>query len=199
MGAVKNLCKRGVILDQGQVAFDGGVEEAIDLYISSNATPFNLIDLESIKRPEYCSKKILFKKVEFLNEKNEKITPTSGKYLKIKISYFVSEKNIASCSLSMDILTSQNSPIINLPTLMKFNEFDLSYGEHCAYCTINRLPLTEGSYFLSLWAKSENECADHIDSQIQFQVEDNDFYGNGKSFGKHLKGKIVLCDYDWTI
>jgi hypothetical protein len=99
----------------------------------------------------------------------------------------------------MDILTSQNSPIINLPTLMKFNEFNLAYGEHCAYCIINKLPLTEGSYFLSLWAKSENQCADHIDSQIQFQVEDNDFYGNGKSFGKHLKGKIVLCDYDWII
>ena len=32
MGAVKNLCKRGIVLDQGQVAFDGGVEEAIDKY-----------------------------------------------------------------------------------------------------------------------------------------------------------------------
>ena len=32
MGAVKNLCKRGVVLDQGQVAFDGAVEEAVNKY-----------------------------------------------------------------------------------------------------------------------------------------------------------------------
>ena len=32
MGAVKNLCKRGIVLDQGQVAFDGDVEEAVNYY-----------------------------------------------------------------------------------------------------------------------------------------------------------------------
>lgn len=36
MGAVKNLCKRGVVLNQGQVAFDGGVEEAVDFYTQNN-------------------------------------------------------------------------------------------------------------------------------------------------------------------
>ena len=35
MGAVKNLCKRGIVLNQGQVVFDGGVEEAIELYKSN--------------------------------------------------------------------------------------------------------------------------------------------------------------------
>ncbi|MCR5028020.1 MAG: ABC transporter ATP-binding protein [Fibrobacter sp.] len=36
MGAVKNLCKRGIVLDQGQVAFDGGVEEAVGYYTGKN-------------------------------------------------------------------------------------------------------------------------------------------------------------------
>ena len=35
MGAVKNLCKRGVVLDQGQVAFDGHVDDAIGCYKKS--------------------------------------------------------------------------------------------------------------------------------------------------------------------
>ena len=46
MGAVKNLCKRGIVLDQGQVAFDGGVEEAVKHY--TNKTDFtattNIVD-----------------------------------------------------------------------------------------------------------------------------------------------------------
>ncbi len=36
MGAVKNLCKRGIILDQGMVAFDGKAEKAIGLYLNKN-------------------------------------------------------------------------------------------------------------------------------------------------------------------
>ena len=36
MGAVKNLCKRGIVLDQGQVAFDGDIGTAIDNYLNKN-------------------------------------------------------------------------------------------------------------------------------------------------------------------
>lgn len=36
MGAVKNLCKRGIVLNQGQVAFDGDVEESVAFYTSNN-------------------------------------------------------------------------------------------------------------------------------------------------------------------
>ena len=36
MGAVKNLCKRGIVLDQGKVVFDGGAEEAVGFYTNSN-------------------------------------------------------------------------------------------------------------------------------------------------------------------
>ena len=32
MGAVKNLCKRGIVLDQGMVTFDGKVDEAVECY-----------------------------------------------------------------------------------------------------------------------------------------------------------------------
>ena len=199
MTAVKNLCKRGVVLDQGLIAFDGDVEEAIELYIQNSTVPIKAADLASIKRPSYCSSKIKFNKIEFLNEKDEVITPVSGKYLKIKVTFFIPSARTSGCSLSMDILTSQNHPIINLPTIMKLDEFNLSHGEHSAFCIIKKLPLTEGTYNLSLWAKSENQCADHIDSQLLFKVEDNDFYGKGRSTGPHLKGKIVLCDYDWIV
>ncbi|SHM11666.1 polysaccharide ABC transporter ATP-binding protein [Fibrobacter sp. UWB7] len=41
MGAVKNLCKRGIVLNQGQVAFDGNVEEAVNYYLKSNTNNQN--------------------------------------------------------------------------------------------------------------------------------------------------------------
>jgi lipopolysaccharide transport system ATP-binding protein len=35
MGAVKNLCKKGVILENGKLAFSGGINETIERYITS--------------------------------------------------------------------------------------------------------------------------------------------------------------------
>lgn len=34
MGAVKNLCSRGIVLEHGKVVFDGGVEDSLNKYIS---------------------------------------------------------------------------------------------------------------------------------------------------------------------
>ena len=49
MGAVKNLCKRGVVLDQGQVAFDGSVEKAVDYYTEKNLPTCNKLIKDNIK------------------------------------------------------------------------------------------------------------------------------------------------------
>jgi len=49
MGAVKNLCKRGIVLDQGKVAFDGGAEEAVDLYTKKANFPNSKKIIDNIK------------------------------------------------------------------------------------------------------------------------------------------------------
>ena len=49
MGAVKNLCKRGIVLDQGQMAFDGGIEEAIDYYTEKNLPTNNKLIIDNIQ------------------------------------------------------------------------------------------------------------------------------------------------------
>ena len=50
MGAVKNLCKRGIVLNQGQVAFDGGVEDAVRRYINTGAAESTFTPTNNIVR-----------------------------------------------------------------------------------------------------------------------------------------------------
>ena len=47
MAAVKSLCTRGIVLDNGKVVFDGGIEESVDLYhnASSNFESFYKRDI----------------------------------------------------------------------------------------------------------------------------------------------------------
>lgn len=41
MGAVRSLCNRGLVLNNGSVSFDGEINDAIETYISNNATPIH--------------------------------------------------------------------------------------------------------------------------------------------------------------
>ena len=69
MGAVKNLCKRGIVLNQGQVAFDGGVEEAVEIYAANNIA--NLKKSVVIQREHHktsASRELEYVKVEMLND-----------------------------------------------------------------------------------------------------------------------------------
>ncbi len=36
MAAVKSLCTRGIVMENGKVVFEGGIDEAVDLYLNSN-------------------------------------------------------------------------------------------------------------------------------------------------------------------
>lgn len=48
MAAVKNLCTRGIILDNGGVAFEGDIENAIENYLSyGEKSEFNFLDFEN--------------------------------------------------------------------------------------------------------------------------------------------------------
>ena len=48
MAAVRSLCSRGVVLDQGRMVFDGGVEDAVEYYVSGSMMPEEGLIVDSI-------------------------------------------------------------------------------------------------------------------------------------------------------
>lgn len=52
MSTIRRLCDRVIVLDHGKMAFDGGVEEGIDIYSQRNGSPMvTRYDLRETKRP----------------------------------------------------------------------------------------------------------------------------------------------------
>ena len=79
------------------------------------------------------------------------------------------------------------------------NSLSFSKGQHYVSVDIDRLPLSEGSYRILLWADCKQEIADFIDGIIPMNVEDDDFFDKGQEVPNHLKGKIVLYDHKWNV
>lgn len=199
MAAVRNLCNKGIVLKNGQIDFNGLTEDAIQFYLDQSSYKSTKTLLNEVPRPRFCSREIIFTEVNFLNKNNIKTTPRSGGYLRIKLSLKTNTTNLSNCEISIDISNSYGSPIMTLPSVMCIDKFNLKKGIHEAYCDIEKLPLTGGVYKLSLWCASNNQCADYLENIINLTVEDDDFYGKGKTIAAHLQGKIVLSDYQWDI
>ena len=143
MGAVKNLCKRGIVLNQGQVAFDGGVEEAINYYTDSNVkncerkVTINDRDHRDIKLP----KDLEFVEAEMLNPDIEHLATDEPLLLKLKIKK--NNSSIKSFNLGLHITNSSDTCVGTMVSTSleapQKNFFSL-------FCTIKNHNLVKGNY-----------------------------------------------------
>ncbi len=53
MNTIRRLCDRCVVLDKGKVIFEGGVEDAIEVYLGTNNTSNPVVDLAKLPREKH--------------------------------------------------------------------------------------------------------------------------------------------------
>jgi len=203
MAAVRNLCKSGIVLKNGQFNFQGTASEAVDYYLKAYADDYTGIPLEDVPRTDNTNGLIKFVDISFLNENNEVITPHCGKFLRIRLKMKVQE-GAEKCYVSIDIHNILGDPIMDFPSFVTMNEFKLTPGIHYADLDIPKLPLTKGTYRLGLWANADNpyvnnDCGDYVVNVVKLVVEEDDFFNSGRQIASHLWGKVVLYDHSWVI
>lgn len=159
--------------------------------------------LSEMPRGGKCNGIMRFTNIEFLDENNQPISPHCGKFIRIRLTVDVQHEGAKDCSVSVGIRTNYGDPLMTFPSALTTKNFSFSEGKHYIQLDIPKLPLTEGTYRIGLWASTYNllgnNCADYIDNLIRMDVEDDDFFNQGKQLSSHLKGKIVLCDHNWNI
>ncbi len=174
MAAVKNLCTRGIVLENGKVVYSGKTDDCISHYLK-NSTDSERLDLVSDRRG---SGLIKFQKVSIYGESTQRAVST-GDPLNVEI-HFRNENNIHSSRLVFDIgieddfanrvgwiSTSIHKPVIDVtPNVLK------------VYFPKNTF--NSGNYYLTLYCAVDDECADWIDNAFKFFIEKGDFYGNGR-------------------
>ncbi|MBO4542278.1 MAG: ATP-binding cassette domain-containing protein [Bacteroidales bacterium] len=199
MASVRSLCNLGIVLQNGNIFFQGTVNDAINEYMQTNLLEINRLHLDKLPRERKCSGLIRFVSMKFLNDHDEEINPHCGQYLCVRLEIDVKYPGFNSCMLSFDITDIYGSPLMSFPTKFTMDNIYLSEGRHVVSCEVPKLPLTKGSYYINPWAEIKRECADYIESKIMVDVEDDDFFGRGRSVDQHLIGKILLCDHRWVI
>ena len=198
MGAVRKLCTRGIVLQNGTLSYAGATEDAIDSYIHSSVSSQNQTGINDLPEDVCGNSQISFQTIEFLDEQGLHTQLRCGRYIKIRIKA-KSKSVFKGTKVSVVFRNMYEVPTLAFPTILTRDEFLITEGDITFELTIPKLPLTEGIYSLGVFCNSGKEKLYGIKEAIKVEVFGNDFFETGRQLPAHLLGLATVCDHSWNI
>jgi lipopolysaccharide transport system ATP-binding protein len=193
MAAVTSLCRRGIYLDQGRLKAIGPVQEIVDTYIRAALPPGQK---SGFRRGEVRgSGRVKFTNLETFS-RDVAAAPVIGEGLTIRVSYEAVEENLPirfvvnvydSSQVRIFALDSFTDPTLPV-TFPKTGTLVLQVPTHFA--------MTPGRYQMELVAFIDDDPADHVPGALDFEMEDGDFFGNGR---KTHNPAAIMIRHQWSL
>lgn len=188
MAAVKSLCTRGILIENGTAIFDGSIDETISKYLQGDIVNIKLID----HKKRIGNGIILFESVKVYGEA-EDVKPITGKAMSILFN-IVNKELINSKDIRFDIRIDDDfgQRLVWISTSLK-EIYNVEKPEEIIV-SFNKNPLETGVYFVTIFLEIKNEIVDWIDNAFTFEVEEGNYFLPGK---KIIKGQSRLnVDFD---
>lgn len=88
MGSIRTLCQRGIVLENGMLAFDGSAEDAVQNYLAQQRP--EVVDILAHRTDRMGNGKLKFVDIEVINESGKVVNEVvSGDPVQVKLSYEV--------------------------------------------------------------------------------------------------------------
>ncbi len=205
MVSVKALCPRSVFLQDGEVAYDGPTDQAVERYLATASdvleTGRGVFDLAHAPRAGAVTRQ-MFRRVELRGAAGA-LTDTIAMGEDLSITLDVDGLDIPRQYLVINIMTETDVKAIYFSTLMKPPQvFDGDTPQDRVVLTFPKMPLTPGRYFIEI-VISEGGLAvksllDRIERAAAFQVEAGDVFGSGFHLGTGNAGVCFVVP-NWEV
>lgn len=171
MNTIRQLCDRCVVLDNGQITYDGGVEEAISVYLPTNdeeESPFQ--DLEKRERPTSSLNKAWMHSF-CLIDKNDCVFKR-GESIRFRIDW--SAKDVIQEVYLRIIIRTVNDIPIGVAQSSKIGDY-LCYTRQRNDFLFDTSLLADGKYYMSiaLFQKDlvgNTVILDHVTRVFRFEI-----------------------------
>ena len=186
MAAVKSLCSRGIVLENGGVVFSSDAENAVNYYLSTSS---QMKDTSLLDRTDRAGSGLLkVVGIDLINEKGIKINQIiSGSYLKIRLHFNNCLGSIDYSKLFVGIGINdldENRVLSFLSDEMGTNFSQINPESKIIDIEIPSFSLRSNVFNLSfqvnLGSTSQTDLLDKIDSAIEVNVLPGDFWNSGK-------------------
>jgi len=185
MASVAALCERGIVLDNGNLIYNGSIDRAIAIYMGENESAdcgsLHLSDIPKSHRQG--NGLITITKIDFFVNGND--LPSEfiicGNSLTIQISYAVfNPLPLKNVNFGICFIDSFNRIVSRLETDLLDANFETISGNGSVLCEIERFPLGEGQYHLEVGVSAQNEIYDYIPNAGSITIQQGDFYKTGR-------------------
>ena len=187
MAAVKSLCTRGIVLENGKVVFEGDVEESIQYYLKGNDELLNSIDISERKGNGI----VKINQVETYGAKRN-LLPQTGQPFHLEFE-LVNIKKTPSSLIRFDLRIDDSLG----QRIAWMSDNVLTLGEFITpksvVFRIDKLNLNNGIYYVTTHIQVNGEVSDWIQNAFSFEIIEGDFYGTGKKIP--VNQSSVLMDF----
>jgi lipopolysaccharide transport system ATP-binding protein len=195
LDAIRTLCRTAVLLQEGQLAFAGPVDQGIDRYLSSGVNLEGEVSFHSSE-----DKPASFRKVRVLNHTGLTSGTVDVRHgFSLEFTY-ESRKPLKNLEVAFRIYTSDARPVFtsliseSLPEILQQAQF----GKRKAIARIPGNFLYPGNYYISVALhESGGVVFDHQDAVLQISVEDTGTIFTKYHQDNHVIG-VVINPLEWT-
>lgn len=184
MDSIKNLCNKGIVLENGLITYNSNTDKAINYYLNSYRKN-EVIHFEN--------NQIIFNSFLLLNNQNiKKIDFFNGENIYINISFTTKVKlpNIGFC---IAIYDSLNNLVTAINTYHIQNELEnLDIGKNNLKIEIPKYILNSGEYKINLHFNDKYGNLFKIFENIDNFIVTDDLYRRGKFYRGSFPGQISL-------
>ena len=168
MVAIRSLCSRAILIDNGKIIFDSSPEKTIAKYLLSTGV-YNTTKTWTLEKAP-GSKKFKFLGVKITSLKDEIITVSSG----FKIEFIcISYLSKSAVDISYEIFTYDEIKLIHHGHLIS-DPSNLKIGQYRLEAHFPAFILNEGKYKLKVWSGlSGTEALASVDNFIEFEISNN--------------------------
>ncbi|MGZ0169345.1 MAG: ABC transporter ATP-binding protein [Planctomycetales bacterium] len=189
MNAVERLCTRAVVLENGNVSFDGSTQDAIAAYASNSRSYSNELPPAETREGNGAARVTSIKCPAAV---------ASGLSFEISVDFTVYEE-IRSPDVRLSIYSSSGHCITSFGTSYTASPFATTLGRATATLRIPSMPLNIGHYSLNVSISdpqfSQHVISDRIENAANFEIISADPYGTGRC---PVIGSIFI-DHSWSL
>lgn len=196
MAAVRNLCTRALLLQNGTIVKEGDPTSVIDHYLRNTTTVGNVNNSLNFDNRK-GNGKFRVTNISFLDKHNHPVSVLeTGMELNIEISY-EAEEIMPNPIVNVIIRNNIQNVLANFLSRDSFNGRMTIDKTGNILLHIPKLPLLPGRYSIDYNLKYDRILTDAAEGVLFFDVEKGDFFGTGKLNDSFKNG--LLVEHNWEV
>jgi homopolymeric O-antigen transport system ATP-binding protein len=198
MGAVRNLCSRAILLNQGRIQASGATQDVIQEYLSMVYTD-QASDTLGERQDRSGNGNVRAVSFQVSARGNNGTQPRSNVGADFVVGYAAhGEQPISTLYVGIGVTDILGTGVFFVSTSMNDSNFHSVSPSGQIVCQIDRLPLVPGRYGVHIKLMDNHGLADSVRFAASFDVIDSGEVGFSRYIRNHENGSI-LVPHTWTL